>query len=356
MPEGYANSVFSGQSHSMRLDRKPPVRLKIIENFLWLVFTILLFIGPEVSLHAQQTRKFVRIGVLEANSAAVGEQRLEALRQGLHDLGHIEGRNLAIETRYADGKLDRIPGLAAELVQLKIDVLVVSSTPGALAAKSATKTIPIIFFGVTDPVGAGLVPSLARPAGNITGLTNVAAVLSGKRLELLKETLPRLSRVAVLWDPKVLGSVPQWKESQLPAKELGIQLHSVEVSSADKYRAAFNTAIAVGSTALAVTLNPLANSNQKQVVSLAANHRLPAIFPRADFVESGGLMSYGPMIAAEGRAAARLVDKVLRGAKPADIPVEQPTKFELVINLKTAKQIGLTIPPTLLARADRVIR
>jgi putative ABC transport system substrate-binding protein len=332
------------------------VPLKIIENFLWLVFAILLFIAPDVSLHAQQTGKFVRIGVLEANSAAVGERRLEALRQGLHDLGHIEGRNLAIETRYADGKLNRIPGLAAELVQLKIDVLVVSSTPGALAAKNATKTIPIIFFGVTDPVGAGLVPSLARPAGNITGLTNVAAVLSGKRLELLKETLPRLSRVAVLWDPKVLGSVPQWKESQLPAKQLGIQLHSVEVSSADKYRAAFNTAIAAGSTALAVTLNPLANSNQKQVVSLAASHRLPAIFPRADFVESGGLMSYGPMIAAEGRDAARLVDKVLRGAKPADIPVERPTKFELVINLKTAKQIGLTIPPTLLARADRVIR
>ena len=305
---------------------------------------------------AQPNARIARLGVLEANSAAVGARRIEALRQGLRDLGHVEGQNTTIEYRYADGKLDRIPGLAAELVQLKVDVLVVSSTPGALAAKNATKTIPIVFFGVTDPVGAGLVPSLARPAENITGLTNVAAVLSGKRLELLKETVPKISRVAVLWDPKVLGSVPQWKESQLPGRELGMQLHSMEVSSADEYATAFKRAIKAGSTALAVTLNPLANSNQKRVVNLATNNRLPAIFPRADFVESGGLMSYGPIIEAEGRDAARLVEKILRGAKPADLPVEQPTKFELVINLKTAKQIGVTLPPNVLARADKVIR
>jgi putative ABC transport system substrate-binding protein len=305
---------------------------------------------------AQPNARIARLGVLEANSAAVGARRIEALRQGLRDLGHVEGQNTTIEYRYADGKLDRIPGLAAELVQLKVDVLVVSSTPGALAAKNATKTIPIVFFGVTDPVGAGLVPSLARPAENITGLTNVAAVLSGKRLELLKETVPKISRVAVLWDPKVLGSVPQWKESQLPGRELGMQLHSMEVSSADEYATAFKRAIKAGSTALAVTLNPLANSNQKRVVNLATNNRLPAIFPRADFVESGGLMSYGPIIEAEGRDAARLVEKILKGAKPADLPVEQPTKFELVINLKTAKQIGVTLPPNVLARADRVIR
>jgi putative tryptophan/tyrosine transport system substrate-binding protein len=305
---------------------------------------------------AQQSAKMVRIGVLEANSAAVGARRLDALRQGLRDFGHMEGRNLILELRYADGKLERIPQLAAELVQLKVDVFVVSSTPGALAAKHATKTIPIVFFGVTDPVGAGLVDSLAQPAGNITGLTNVAAVLSGKRLEILKETVPRLSRVAVLWDPKVLGSVPQWKESQLPGRELGLQLYSMEVSSVSKYEEAFNAAIKAGNTALAVTLNPLANSNQKQVVTLATRHRLPAIYPRADFVESGGLISYGPVIEAEGRDAARLVDKILKGAKPAALPVEQPTKFELVINLKPAKQIGLTIPPNVLARADRVIR
>ncbi len=305
---------------------------------------------------AQPNARIARLGVLEANSAAVGARRIEALRQGLRDLGHVEGQNTTIEYRYADGKLDRIPGLAAELVQLKVDVLVVSSTPGAIAAKNATKAIPIVFFGVTDPVGAGLVPSLARPAENITGLTNVAAVLSGKRLELLKETVPKISRVAVLWDPKVLGSVPQWKESQLPGRELGMQLHSMEVSSADEYATAFKRAIKAGSTALAVTLNPLANSNQKRVVNLATNNRLPAIFPRADFVESGGLMSYGPIIEAEGRDAARLVEKILKGAKPADLPVEQPTKFELVINLKTAKQIGVTLPPNVLARADKVIR
>ena len=297
-----------------------------------------------------------RIGVLEANSATVAAGRMEAFRQGLRELGHAEGQDIAIDYRYADGKLDRIPGLAAELIQLKVDVLVVSSTPGALAARNATKTIPIVFFGVTDPVGAGLVPSLARPQGNITGLTNVAAVLSGKRLELLKETVPRVSRVAVLWDPKVLGSVPQWKESQLPGRELGMHLHSMEVSSVDKYEAAFSAAIKAGSTALAVTLNPLANSNQKRIVDLATNNRLPAIFPRADFVESGGLMSYGPMIAAEGRDAARYVAKILQGAKPSDLPVEQPTKFELVVNLKTAKQIGLTIPPNVLFLADSVIK
>jgi putative tryptophan/tyrosine transport system substrate-binding protein len=305
---------------------------------------------------AQQTSKMVRIGVLDANSQAVAAGRIEAFRQGLRELGHSEGQNILIETRYADGKLDRIPALVAELLKLKIDVLVVSSTPGAAAAKKAVKSIPIVFFGVTDPVGAGLVPSLARPEGNITGLTNVAAVLSGKRLELLKETSPRVARVAILWDPNVLGSVPQWNESQLPAKELGIHLHSMKVSNTDEYNGAFASALKAGSNALAVTLNPLANSNQKQVVNLAIHHRLPAIFPRADYVESGGLMSYGPMITAEGRDAARLVDKVLKGARPAEIPVEQPTKFELVINLKTAKQIGLTIPPNILARADRVIR
>ena len=305
---------------------------------------------------AQQKSKMPRIGVLEANTEATAAARMEAFRQGLREMGRFEGQNVAIEFRYADGKLDRIPGLAAELVRHKVDVLVASSTPGPLAAKNATTTIPIVCVGVTDPVGAGLVSSLAHPAANITGLTNVAAVLSGKRLELLKETTPQVSRVAVLWDPKVLGSVPQWQESQLPAKKFGIQLHSMEVSSADKYESSFKTAIHAGSTALAVTLNPLANSNQKRVVSLAAQHKMPAIFPRADFVESGGLMSYGPVFAAEGRDAARLVDKVLKGSRPADIPVEQPTKFELVINLKAAKRIGLTIPPNVLARADRVIR
>ncbi|HUC99693.1 MAG TPA: ABC transporter substrate-binding protein [Candidatus Polarisedimenticolaceae bacterium] len=329
-----------------------------IQNRQWLGLFVIAFVlvVTEAVAEAQQNHKIIRIGILDANSEAVAAPRLEAFREGLRELGHLDGQNISIEPRYADGKLERIPALAAELVQRNIDIFVVSSTPGALAAKNATKSIPIVFFGVTDPVGAGLVPSLPRPAGNITGLTNIAAVLSGKRLELLKETIPKISRVAVLWDPKVLGSVPQWEQSQLPAKEFGIQLYSMRVSSGDKFDSAFKSAINAGSNALAVTLNPLANSNQKHVVGLSIQYRIPTIFPRADFVESGGLMSYGPMIATEGRDAARLVDKIMKGAKPADLPVEQPSKFELVINLNTAKQIGVTIPPNVLARADRVIK
>jgi putative ABC transport system substrate-binding protein len=326
------------------------------QNPKWLGLFVIAFVFVVTVAEAQQNHKITRIGILDANSEAVAAPRLEAFREGLRELGHLDGENISIEPRYADGRLDRIPALAAELLQRNIDIFVVSSTPGALAAKNATKSIPIVFFGVTDPVGAGLVPSLPRPAGNITGLTNIAAVLSGKRLELLKETIPKISRVAVLWDPKVLGSVPQWEQSQLPAKEFGIQLYSMPVSSGDEFDSAFKSAIKAGSNALAVTLNPLANSNQKHVVSLSIQYRIPTIFPRADFVESGGLMSYGPMIATEGRDAARLVDKIMKGAKPADLPVEQPSKFELVVNLKTAKQIGVTIPPNVLARADKVIK
>ena len=207
-----------------------------------------------------------------------------------------------------------------------------------------------------DPVASGLVDSLARPGGNITGFTNISAVLAGKRLELLKETISKLSRVAVLWDPRNPGSLLQWKESQLPARELGLQLHSMEVSSADKYEGAFKEAIKAGSAALAVTQQTLATSNRKQIAELATKNRLPAIYPRGDFVESGGLMSYGPDESERYRRGAVLVDKILKGAKPADLPVEQPTKFELVINLKTAKTLNLTIPPIVMMRAEKVIK
>jgi len=309
-----------------------------------------------VSAQAQQPGKIARIGYLTTNSFPAELPRFDAFRQGLRALGHIEEKNIVIEIRHTDGKLDRLPDLAAELVRSKVDVLVVASTPAALATQKATRTIPIVFVGVTDPVGAGLVESLARPGENITGFTNVAAVLSGKRLELLKEIFPKVSRVAVLWDPQVLGSVPQWKESQLPGRELGMQLYSMEVSSADKYESAFNAAIKAGSTALAMTLNPLANSHQKRVVDLATYHRMPAIYPRGDFVDNGGLISYGPIFALEGHDAARHVAKILKGAKPAELPVEQPSKFEMIVNLKAAKQISLTVPPNMLARANRVIR
>jgi putative tryptophan/tyrosine transport system substrate-binding protein len=251
-------------------------------------------------------------------------------------------------------KIDRLPALADELVRLKVDVIITNATSAAIAAKNATKNIPIIFLGVSDPVAAGLIDSLARPGGNITGLTNVAAVLAGKRLELLKETVPKLSRVAVLWNPRDQGSTLNWKESQLPARELGLQLHSMEVGSVDKYEIAFKEAVKARSGAVAVS--PLAGSNHNRIVDLAVKNRLPAIYVLRDIVERGGLMSYGPEENEIVRRVAVFVDKILKGTKPADIPVEQPTKFEFIINLKAAKQIGLTIPPNVLARADRVIR
>ncbi len=243
-----------------------------------------------------------------------------------------------------------------ELIRLKVDVLVMSSTPAALAAKNATKEIPIVFIGVSDPVAAGLVDSLARPGENITGFSAISGVLSGKRLELLKEAVPKLARVAVLWDPRDPNGAEAWKESQLPARELGLQLHSMEVSHANQYEIAFNEGIKTGSAALAVAGSPLAVSNRKQIVDLAAKNRLPAIYHRADFVDNGGLMSYGADQVEPYRRVAVYVDKILKGAKPADLPVEQPKKFELLINLKAAKQIGLTIPPNVLARADKVIK
>jgi putative tryptophan/tyrosine transport system substrate-binding protein len=305
---------------------------------------------------AQQPKKIRQIGYLAGTAAESDLPRFESFRKGLRALGHVEGQNIAIESRYTEGKFDRLSELATELVHLKVDVLVAVTTNAALAAKNATRTIPIFFFGVTDPVGAGLVDSLARPGVNLTGLTNVASVLSGKRLELLKETVPNLFRVAVLWDPKSPGSTPQWNESQLAASELGLQVYSMAVSRADKYEDAFKEAVQARSVALAVTANPLVNSNQKQVVDLALKNRLPAIYGRPDFVDIGGLMSYGPNFAAQGQVAARFVDKILKGTKPADLPVEQPTKFELVINLKTANALGLTIPAVVLMRAEKVIK
>ena len=323
--------------------------------FIWILSTVLLatFVSAEAQ---QQSKKIPRIGYLGAASASADAPRAEAFRQGLRELGYIEGQNIIIEYRYEERAFERLPDMAAELVSLKIDVLVTVTTNAALAAKNATRTIPIVFLGVTDPVAAGLVDSLAHPGGNRTGITNMASVLTGKRLELMKETIPRVSRVAVLWDPQAPGSAPQWEESQVAARELGLQLHSMATSSANDIEGAFREATKARSKALAVTLNPVANSNQKRIADLATKNRLPAIYPRGDWVANGGLMSYGPDQAEPFKRVASMVDKILKGAKPADIPVEQPTKFELVINLKTAKQIGLTIPPNVLVRAEKVIK
>ena len=306
-------------------------------------------------IQAQPQAKIPKIGYLGVRPAA-SDPGPEEFSREFRALGYVEGKNLVFEYRSADDKLDRLPELADELLRLKVDVLLASATPAAVAAKNATRTIPIVFYGGFDPVALGLVDSLARPGGNVTGFTSIAVALAGKRLELLKETIPKLSRVAVLWDPQNPGSAQQWKESQLPARELGLQLHSIEVSGADKFAAAFKEAMKARSAAVAVMASPFFYSNQKQLADLAIKNRLPAIYPREEFVAGGGLMSYGSDRAESFRRAAVFVDKILKGTKPADIPVEQPTKFELVINMKAAKQIALTIPPNVLARADRVIK
>jgi putative tryptophan/tyrosine transport system substrate-binding protein len=307
------------------------------------------------SAEAQQQSKVSKIGWLGIGSAS-SVSRYEEFRRALRELGYVEGKNINFEYRSADNRLERLPSLADELVRLKVDLIITRGTPETLALKNATSTIPIVFYDVTDPVGAGLVDSLSRPGGNITGFSGIEAVLAGKRLELLKETIPKLSRVAVLWNPQDLSSAQQWKASQLPAQELGLQLHSMEVSSADKYEGAVRAGAKARSEALAVIAGSLEDSNRKHIADLAKKNRLPAIYPRPVFVESGGLMSYGRDRDEAVRRVPSMIDKILKGTKPADIPVEQPTKFELVINLKTAKALGLTIPPVVLMRAQRVVK
>ena len=305
---------------------------------------------------AEQPKKIPRVGYLAAVSATADAPRLEAFRQGLRDLGYVEGQTILIDYRHESFDLDRLPGLAAELVRLDIDVLVAVTTNAAQAAKKTTSTIPIVFMGVTDPITTGLAESLAHPGGNATGITNVAAILTGKRLELLKETDPRIVRVAVLWDPQAPGSIPQWEASQLPAEKLGLRLYSMEASSAESYAAAFKEAVKARSDAVWVTLNPVANSNQKLIAELAIEHGLPSICARGDYAENGCMMAYGPGYGNEGKDGARYVDRILKGARPADLPIEQPTKFELLINLKTAKRLGFTVPRPVLNRADKVIQ
>jgi ABC-type uncharacterized transport system substrate-binding protein len=321
--------------------------------FLWLLATV--FLITAWPAEAQQRSKIPTIGWLAVRPASA-VSAIKSFQREFSNFGYVEGKNIVFAYRYAEGNLDRLPGLADELVRLKVAVIIAPNTPAAVAAKNATKTVPIVFIDVTDPIATGLVDSLPRPGGNITGFTTITSVLAGKRLELLKETIPKVSRVAVLWNPQESSSAQSWKESQLPARELNLQLHSMEVSSADKYDAAFKEAIKARSGALVWTSSPLGSTNQKLIVDLAEKHRLPAIYARRAVVENGGLMSYGHDRDESYRRVAVLVDKILKGAKPADLPVEQPTKFELVINLKTAKQIGLAIPPNVLARADKVIR
>jgi ABC-type uncharacterized transport system substrate-binding protein len=322
-----------------------------------LLLTVLLITVS--SAEAQQQAKLSKIGWLGAgprSSVLELTSPSSLFRQEFRKLGYVEGQNIVIEYRSADNKLDRLATLANELVRLNVDLILTGGTNAALAAKKATTTIPIVVMNASDPVADGLVASLARPGGNITGFSIISGLLAGKRLELLKELIPTLSRVAVFWDPKNRGSTGQWKESQLVARELRLQLYSMEISSPDNLESAFRDAVKAGSGALTVTQNPILSSNRTRVVELAVKYRLPPLYSQADFVDAGGLMSYGADLIEPYKRAAVMVDKILKGAKPADIPVEQPTKFEFIINLKAAKQIGLTIPPNILARADRVIR
>jgi putative ABC transport system substrate-binding protein len=328
--------------------------MKIATTSSILVAVVLLALAAIAE--AQQAAKVSKIGWLSIGSDSGPGSTIRGVPPELRALGYVEGKNIAFDYRYADNKLDRLPALADELVRLKVDVLVTPGTPAAIAAKNATRTIPIVFFRVSDPVPLGLVDSLSRPGGNVTGFTEISEVLAGKRLELLKETVPKLSRVAVLWNPQNPGNAQQWKESQLLARELGLQLYSMEVSSADKYEGAFKEAVKARSGALAVAQDALAGSNLKLIADLAIKHRLPASYPRGEFVDNGGLMSYGPDPDESLRRVAYYIDRILKGAKPAELPVEQPTRFDFVINLKSAKQIGVTIPPEVLARASRLVK
>jgi putative ABC transport system substrate-binding protein len=315
-------------------------------------------LAAPLAAEAQPAGKVPRIGFLVAASASDSafERWIEAFRQGLRDLGHVEGRNIVIEYRYADEKYERLPALAAELVRLKVDVIVSHGTPGPLAAKQATSAIPIVTTTAGDPVAAGLVSSLARPGGNVTGLSFMAPELGGKRLQLLKEILPGLSRVAVLWNAANPYASLVVREMEIAATTLGVQLQSLVVRGPDDFAGALAAAATGRAGALTAVEDPLTITKRTQIVDFAAKSRLPAIYGVKEFVDAGGLMSYGVHLGDLYRRAAAYVDKILKGAKPADLPVQQPTKFEFVINLKTAKALGLTIPPSVLLRADEVIQ
>ena len=322
---------------------------------LSLIALMLLMLGAMAE--AQQPGKIFRIGYLSSNSLAAMSTRTEGFRQGLRELGYEEGKNIVIEWRYAEGKLDRVPGLAAELVRLKVDVIVsAGGNATASITKEATNTIPIVVTNVADPVGSGFAASLARPGANITGLAAITFDLAGKRLELVGEAFPKVSRVAVLLDPQDASKIVELKEAQAAAKTLGLKVQAIEVRSASDFERAFKTVTRDRAGVLLVLGSAVTNTGRKAIAEMATKNRLPTMWAESGVMDAGGLMSYGPNYADLFRRAAIYVDKILKGAKPADLPVEQPKKFEFVINLKTAHQIGVTIPPNVLARADRVIK
>ena len=303
-----------------------------------------------------QPARMYRIGFLSVASSSSMAPRIDAFRQGLRELGYVEGKNITIEFRWGDGRNERLPGLASELAQLKVRIVVAHGVAATDAAQKASATIPIVCFACGDLLATGLVTSLARPSGNITGQTIIAPDVTGKRLELLREVMPALTRVAVLWNPDNPVSVPELKETQAAARSLGLQLQSLGVSNPDELQNAFSSMTKARADALVVLSDAMFFGERKRIADLAASNRLPAISWSGEFAKSGGLMGYGPDVLEISRRAATYVDKILKGAKPADLPIEQPTKFEFAVNLKTARALGLTIPQSLLLRADDVIQ
>jgi putative ABC transport system substrate-binding protein len=321
-------------------------------------FGALVLAIPLAALGQQPPPKVARIGYLQASTPQNGSSpMLESFRQGLRELGYVEGKNVELEIRWGEGKLERLPALAAELVRLKVDVIVAVNSPSVIAAKQATRTIPIVMPISSDPVGDGLVTSLARPGGNITGLSIMSPELGKKRLQLLKETFPRLSRpVAMLWNPDYVGMAARFRQAQATAPTVGMGIRSVEVRDSRELERALETMDRERPDALLILADPLTTSQRLRIIEFAAEERLPAMYEVSHFVEAGGLMSYGPNVDKIVSRAAIYVDKILKGAKPADLPIEQPATFELVINLKAAKALGVTIPPSILLQADKVIQ
>jgi ABC-type uncharacterized transport system substrate-binding protein len=328
----------------------------MIARRTFLAGTGAVLLAAPLAAEAQRAGKVTRIGVLEPTSMALNAANLDAFRQGLRELGYVEGQNFVVEYRSADGRGERFPDLAAELVRLKVDVILTRGTPAVIAAKNATRTIPVVMAASGDPVLSGVVASLARPGGNVTGLSAIVGEVSGKRLELLREVIPGVSRIVGLFNMSNPIDALQWKETEIAASSLRVQLQLLDVRKPGDFGRAFDAATKQRAGALVVGVDALTWANRRSIVDLAAKNRLPAIYAAREFVDAGGLIAYGVSYPHLYRRAASFVDKILKGAKPADLPIEQPTEFELVVNLKTAKALGLTIPPSLLGRADEVIQ
>ena len=316
----------------------------------------LTLLAAPLAAEAQQAGKVYRVGFLGNSSAALEANLVGPFREGLRELGYVEGRNIVIEYRWAEGKYERFPALIAELAALNVDVIVTAGTPAALAVKRTTPSIPLVMAAVGDPIGVGLVASLARPGGNVTGLSAIAPELEGKRLELLREVVPKLSHIAVLWNPDNPFHADSLKETRAAAQVLGIKAQLVGVRISEEFPAAFAAIVRERPGALLVLADRIFLHNRARIVDFGAKHRLPGVYPYRELVEAGGLMSFGPSYPGMHRRAAHYVDKILKGSKPADLPVEQPATFELIINLKAAKALGLTIQPSLLQRADELIQ